>query len=67
MMPPQFVAELFATMLFCSVAVPPLKTPPAALPPTVLLFPLTVLLFSAKFPELLKTAALVPLHAPEQW
>ena len=59
MVPPQFVSELFATMLFCSVAVPSLKIPPAE-------FPLTVLLFIAKFPEPLTMAPPVPLHTPEQ-
>jgi len=55
-----FLPELFARMLFCSVAVPPfLKIPPAE-------FPLTVLLFIAKLPEPLTMAPPVPPHTPEQ-
>ncbi len=51
--------ELFATMLFCSVAMPLLKIPPAG-------FPLTVLLFIAKFPAPMAMAPPVPPHTPEQ-
>jgi hypothetical protein len=48
MVPPQFVPELFAIMLFWSVAVPPLEIPPTeSFSQPWHEFPLTVLLFMA--------------------